>query len=320
MNTNVNRSNFERRTQTGDDLMAKTMYTARLAAAALICVLACQVGTADAGDKTEETKTHLEFRILANVVDDAGAMDAAAKYLEAANRDDKREAELQKFAEEGKPPAAGEKGSETRLGYEWVEASPHMLRNLWLTDEPPYDDFKELDKDIREQIIKESDARKAQFAKAREAGKAFRINPEADGYLVFSRPCRDANLSKEEREQKKFDCFLLTRLAKSGMELTGKHLAKVEEGEDSGRHPAVLYDLDKGGGDLLYALTANNLPGAKDNPLFKRKMAVIVDGRILYAPDINSKIGEKGIISGSFSRKQVHEIAEALRSDISKKR
>lgn len=300
--------------------MVTTMYTGRWAAVALISVLACQVGTAVADDKKAEPKAHLEFRILANAVDDAGGMDAAAKYLEAANMDDKRKAELRKFAEEGKPPPVGEVGSENRLGYEWVEVSPHMLRNLWLTDEPPYDDFKELDKDVREQIIKESDARKVQFAKAQEEGKAFRINPEADGYLVFSRPCRDANLSNEERERKKYDCFLLTRLAKSGMELTGKHLAKVEEWEDSGGHPAVLYDLDKEGGDLLYALTAGNLPGTKDNPLFKRKMAVIVDERILFAPDISSKIGDKGQIGGRFSKKQVHEIAEALRRDIPKQR
>jgi len=127
--------------------MATTVYPARTVAAALICVLACQVKTAVADDTAKEMKTHLEFRILANVVDDAGGMDAAAKSLEAANRDNRRKADLRKFAEEGKPPPVGELGSENRLGYEWVEVSPHMLRNLWLTDEPPYDDFKELDKD-----------------------------------------------------------------------------------------------------------------------------------------------------------------------------
>jgi hypothetical protein len=300
--------------------MATITYLARRAAAALTCILACQVGTAFAGDKKAELKAHLEFRILANAVDDASGMDAAAKYLEAANRDDKRKAELRKFAEEGKPPPAGETGSEKRLGYEWVVVAPQVLRHMGLTDEPPYDDFKELDKDLQQQITKANNERKEQFAKAREEGRAFPFNPEFNGYVVFSRPCRRANRAKEEREQKKYDCFLLTRLPEGDRGLTGRHLIKVEEGDDGGGHPAVLYELDREGGDLLSALTAKNLPGAEENPLFHRALAFIVDGKILYTASISAKIVEKGQIAGSFSKKQVHEIAEALRSDIPKKR
>jgi hypothetical protein len=296
------------------------MRTGRWVAVALTCVLVCVCGAAVADDKPDETSAHLKFRVVANSVDDADGLDAAAKYLEAAKVDDQRKAELRKCAEKGLPPPAGEIVPGKPLGYEWVEVAPQVLRNMGLSDEPPYDDFKELDKDLREQIIKENNERKEQFAKAREEGRAFQFNPEFNGYFVFSRPCRDANRSKEEREQKKYDCFLLTRLAKSGMGLTGKHLTKVEEGEDGGGHPAVLYELDKEGGDLLYALTAKNLPGTEDNPLFHRALAFIVDGKILYTPSISAKIGEKGQIGGRFSRKQVHEIAEALRSDIPKKR
>ena len=134
------------------------------------CLLAAG-GAACAADKPPR----LEFRILADKGDDADAFAAATKLL----TDPKKKDDLQKRAEEGKPPPAPETPADKGPGYAWVEVGPAELHSLQLDD---------ADSPL---------AKKA--AAAREAGEPL---VTSGGCLLFSRECRDANLSREEREKK----------------------------------------------------------------------------------------------------------------------
>jgi hypothetical protein len=233
-----------------------------------------------AADPPKEKQWRLEFRILANKQDDADAFDAAAKAL----TDPKRKDELQKLAEDGKPPpgVAADKGP----GYAWVELGPPELRGLKLDDESS--DF----------------TKKA--AKAREAGEPVVTPSDA---LLFSRPCRNTKLSKEEREAKKVDYFFLTRLPAEGKALTGEFLTEAKANAGA-NHPAVEFSLNKEGGERLKDLSSKN---------HGRLLAVIVDGRVVAAPAVQTDLGAAGQITGDFTDKELDALTDALRSDLPKK-
>jgi SecD/SecF fusion protein len=60
----------------------------------------------------------------------------------------------------------------------------------------------------------------------------------------------------------------------------------------------------------LLALTAANQPDGN----FKRRMAIILDGRVLSAPSLNSPISSNGIIEGRFTKDDVDFMVSILRS------
>ena len=256
-------------------------------AAGVAVLLAGGAAPGRAADPPQEKSWRLEFRILATKQDDADAFDAATKAL----TDPKRKDELQKLAEEGKPPpgVAVEKGP----GYSWVELAPAELRALKLDDESQ--DFTK------------------QAAKARDAGEPVvtpdPIDDDRQGNLLFSRPCRNAKLSKEERDAKKVDYFLLTRLPEKDKALTGEFLTGVKTREEKGRL-FVEFTMNEKGSAVLKDVTSRNVG---------RTMAVVVDGRIVSAPKLQSAISSGGQISGDFTQKEIDALADSLRSDMPKK-
>jgi hypothetical protein len=237
-----------------------------------------------AADPPKEKQWRLEFRLLAHKQDDADAFDAAAKAL----TDPKRKDELKKLAEEGKPPPAPETPADKGPGYAWVAVGPAELRSLKLDDES-----KEFTK---------------QAAKAREAGEPL-VTPPFDN-LLFSRVCQNTQLTREEREAKKYDFFLLTRLPEKGKALTGEFLTEAKAAKDSVERPSVEFALNDEGAKRLKDVSSRNL---------KRPLAIIIDGRVVSAPRIVDALGARGAITGDFTDKDVDALLEALRSDLPKK-
>jgi preprotein translocase subunit SecD len=101
--------------------------------------------------------------------------------------------------------------------------------------------------------------------------------------------------------------------------VTGFHLERARAGEDAGGRPAVSFTLSKEGGDLFFALTSENRPSKDGDDFFKRRLAVVVDGRVVTAPTLLSPIRAEGQITGDFTPAQVDAMVATLKSDMGRK-
>jgi preprotein translocase subunit SecD len=97
--------------------------------------------------------------------------------------------------------------------------------------------------------------------------------------------------------------YLVNRYA----EVTGAHLkdARAGMGGDSGVEAVVHFSFNQEGGQKFYALTSKNV---------NRRLAVVLDGKVITAPNIHSAIRENGTISGMRTPQEAHETASLLKS------
>jgi preprotein translocase subunit SecD len=249
----------------------------------------------------------LEFRILANEEDDAKAIEAAQKYFAEAGKDEAAKEALIQQAKTGKaPPAVEGQEFQTPKGkftYSWLELSPGERRTLNLDNEAEKDD-----------------SRKADWLKAAEARKAGKPLVLAPGrLLLFSRDCQDEQLSKEERERKRIDYFLLCRDAEKDAKtslpraVTGQHIAEAKAIQEPNAQVAVEVRFNKAGGDLLFALISANLPSGTGEARMYRHLAITLDRKIITAPRLHEAIRERALISGNFSGAEAQRLADYLR-------
>jgi SecD/SecF fusion protein len=259
----------------------------------------------------------LEFRILADERDDKEGIQKAKEFFEAKNDAQKAalKANLEKLALEGKPPPPpalpeGQSGFEVpNKGYHtysWVELDRYERHNLGL------DNAAEKDP-ARNQLWKSA-------ADARDKMEPL-VLARLGGALLFSRRGEDLHLPPEERSRKKYEYFLLTRDPERDEHgvpkaITGQYLVSAFETMDEKLHPAVGFRFDATGGNLFYDVTSKNTPEGTGGPLtFHRFLAIILDGKIVSAPSINSAIRTDGQISGGgFTKKEVDNYVTILRS------
>jgi SecD/SecF fusion protein len=76
--------------------------------------------------------------------------------------------------------------------------------------------------------------------------------------------------------------------------VTEKDLARVEPAQDERLRPAVRFDFSREGARKLGALTREHLP--EDGDAFKYYLGIILDGRLLSAPMINTEVRDAGIL------------------------
>lgn len=99
--------------------------------------------------------------------------------------------------------------------------------------------------------------------------------------------------------------LLYTSPARSITHRDGDQWAVIGSGttqDDLGR-PAVSFQLDQAGGQKMGQLTAQNI----DQP-----MAIVLDGQVYTAPNINSRIGNRGIIQGNFGQAELNYLIRVL--------
>ncbi|MBY0526842.1 MAG: protein translocase subunit SecD [Gemmataceae bacterium] len=258
----------------------------------------------------------LEFRILANSEDDKEALRAAKEYIDAQNDtklDDKarqaRKSELENDAEEGRAPRVpdGPDGGffdtpKGKFKYAWVELGKSERQSLGLDN------------------ASETNARPGsywQMAKvARDKGEAVYLEGQdrQNIGLLYSRKSINRKIPLDERNAKKYEYFLLTRLPKAGQEVTGQFLVTAKEDVDKNLQPAVAFQFNNEGGNRFYETTSNNRPTGGDAGKFYRHLAIILDGQIMSAPRLNEAIRTHGQISGKFSKKEVDTLVNILRS------
>ncbi len=82
-------------------------------------------------------------------------------------------------------------------------------------------------------------------------------------------------------------------------------LAAARPDQDRFGSPAVSFEFNTAGAGLFYDLTKNNT---------ERPLCILLDDQAISAPNINSAINGSGIISGSFTYKEVVELADKLKA------
>lgn len=111
------------------------------------------------------------------------------------------------------------------------------------------------------------------------------------------------------------DADVLLAYEKAGkpyVEVNGGDLTRAKKGFNTKGGYEVDFTMSVGGGDKLMRLTGANLPNAQSN--FHRRMAILLDGNILSAPNLNSTIRSQGLIEGRFSEKEVDFLVNILNS------
>ncbi len=92
-------------------------------------------------------------------------------------------------------------------------------------------------------------------------------------------------------------------------EVTGDDLASATTEFDKSGY-VVAFRLTPSGAQKMLKLTAANQPTGN----FHRRMAIIMDGKVLSAPQLNSPISTSGIITGNFTREEVEFLVTILRA------
>jgi preprotein translocase subunit SecD len=87
--------------------------------------------------------------------------------------------------------------------------------------------------------------------------------------------------------------------------ITGRDLKSARPGLGEFNQPVVNFYLTHEGGKLFAEATAANVG---------RGLAIVLDGKVVSAPNIRTRIGDSGIIEGSFTRQEVEDLSTVLRS------
>jgi SecD/SecF fusion protein len=258
----------------------------------------------------------LEFRIVANEHDDGRAFTDAEQIFEKATPGDlKRKAE---GGEQPPPPVAppddpyvltnldqrSEEGKRTIVRYAWVELHRNARKELGL-----------LNKNETEPADKQSDLWR-KMRDARETHTVVRYNTGGKGgILLYSRPCLSSGLTEKQRDEKKYEYFMLTRISDlDRVEVDGTRVTiSATPGTDSSSfRPTVNFSFNSAGGQQFYKVTSRNKPDQEGR--VTRQLAIILNGELISFPNLQSAIQDRGQISGDFDQSYVNEIVKLLRS------
>ncbi|MEQ1828673.1 MAG: protein translocase subunit SecF, partial [Pirellula sp.] len=105
---------------------------------------------------------------------------------------------------------------------------------------------------------------------------------------------------------------VLLALEKSGRpyaEVSGADLKTAKKEVALGGYQ-VNFTMSVGGAQKMLNLTAAAQPTSTSD--FKRRMAILLDGNVLSAPNLNSPIRDQGMIEGNFSEEEVEFLASIL--------
>jgi preprotein translocase subunit SecD len=95
--------------------------------------------------------------------------------------------------------------------------------------------------------------------------------------------------------------YLVNRVAG----VTGRDIRSVHKEKDQWGNPAVGFELSADGAQRFSLLTGENIG---------RQVAIVLDGLVQSAPVVQSRIEDRGIISGRFTESEVEDLITMLRS------
>ncbi|MCA9132109.1 MAG: protein translocase subunit SecD [Planctomycetales bacterium] len=102
----------------------------------------------------------------------------------------------------------------------------------------------------------------------------------------------------------------LESLGKPFAVVTGDDLFSAQTGFEKTGQPIVEFRLNSTGANKMLSMTSRNQPDGE----FHRRMAIIMDKKVLSAPQLNSPISNSGQISGRFTKEEVDFLVTILRS------
>jgi len=129
-----------------------------------------------------------------------------------------------------------------------------------------------------------------------------------DGQLKDVEPTGEVAYREVEREGQTIPEFLVL-VEPENDRVTGKYLTRAYESVSESGMPSVGFTFNSRGGFLFQRLTGENQPG-RDG--FKRRLSILLDGKIHTAPVLNSVISNQGVIEGQFSNEEIAELINVL--------
>jgi hypothetical protein len=251
------------------------------------CLAGIVAGWADTAvaDEKPAPRGRAEFRMAADAAQDEAAVVAAREWF----KGPKRQMVLQRIAQDGLAPPGPILANEDLPRFTWIELGPATLRAMGLDN-------------AKEKATEGNDLWKA-AAKARTQALPFVTD---DKIVLWSRDCRAANLSAEERRAKKYEYFLLTKLPEPKNTFTGADLTDVTITDAA---DGIRFKVSKGAGDRVHDLTSGNKG---------RVLVVLVDGGVIFHAKIQAAIRSEGQLTGKFTKEELERIAAILRRDIPK--
>jgi SecD/SecF fusion protein len=270
----------------------------------------------------------LEFRILANGVDDLEGIQAARAAV-----DNKPPADLKAAAAKGVAPDGPEGEFNVEIGetrakvkYVWAELGPEERESL--------------------QLSNQHEGQGALWnALAAQRGKTVPVRATSDGYVpitdnqgatmvLYSRVSESVDqlakeaaekerikrenpgISDEEAEKqvnrKKVEYFALTRVSPEDSLRVGEGgiTLTASAGTDRSFNPSVDFVFNGAGAQQFGKITRRNKPSGS----MERHLAILLDDRIVSAPSLKGEITSHGQITGKFDRKSVDRLVQILRS------
>ena len=173
----------------------------------------------------------LEFRILANSVDDKEAIEAAKSMLNNVETESSMKQELDEDQNSGLPPPAPRtankepkvftiklRGGDSQVTYSWVELGPQERQDLGLNNNA-------LAEGNRGQAWSYLNTYRRKAVQIPMFGVDSEGRKVLQGALFYSRECQDRNMPEEERRRKKYEYFVLTRNPEI---VDGKETSKID--------------------------------------------------------------------------------------------
>lgn len=117
--------------------------------------------------------------------------------------------------------------------------------------------------------------------------------------------------NKESSGIENLDILLATD---DGLNVTGDHLGMVAAGTDEYLNPCVNFRLRGRGAQLFSLLTRANRPDLDAQPPFYRHLGIMLDGRLISFPRLQTTIRERGRITGDFTAEEVEFLVGILRA------
>ncbi|MFO0841289.1 MAG: protein translocase subunit SecF [Gemmataceae bacterium] len=245
----------------------------------------------------------LEFRILANARDDAEAIRVATETMKRTNKEDLQRLEVRN---EEPPAPRREDGTnafpvdlpgEPDHTYSWVELGKSQLHSMRLNSE----------------ALKNSKARQDEIDNALKTGLPFQNGVN----LVWVRRITDWSRRnvKDRALDKSLEFFILCRNPTKGEEITGDYLVGASPGSDRAGQLAIDFKFNAEGGDRFWKVTSTNKPSGSEETGYRRQLAIIFDGQVISAPNLNSPIRTNGQITGSdYTQQEVNDLVRILRA------
>jgi preprotein translocase subunit SecD len=111
----------------------------------------------------------------------------------------------------------------------------------------------------------------------------------------------DMDMVKGDPKREAQGFYLVTKVAS----VTGKDLRMVRRGQDEFGGPAVAFQLNPDGARRFEQVTGENVG---------KRLAIILDGKIQSAPNINTRITDSGIIQGHFTTETADDLVIILKA------